>query len=65
MCALVWDGGLGVDDMRHNQPMHLTCAFVSKESIMLEWSLAPRNIRHGGRSLGSRLQVMGKFVRQL
>ncbi len=45
------------------KPMHLACAFVLKESIVFDSSPVPCNVRHGGRSLRGRLQVMGRSVR--
>ena len=47
-----------------NKPMHQTGALVLKESIVFVRSLVPCHGRYRGRSLRSRLQVMGGTVRQ-
>ena len=47
------------------KPMHLSGAVVLKEFIVLVLSLVPCNVRHSGRSLRGRLQVMGRSVRRL
>ena len=48
---------------RPNKPMHLSGAVVLKEFIVFVWSLVPCNVRLTGRSLGGRLQLMGRSVR--
>jgi hypothetical protein len=51
--------------MLPNKPMHLAGAFVLKEFIVFVRSLVPCVDQLAGRPLGSRLQVMGRSVRQL
>ena len=45
------------------KPMHQTGAVVLKECIVFVPSQIPCNVWHPGRSLTSRLQVMGRSVR--
>ena len=45
-----------------NKPMHQTGALVSKECIVFVRSQAFCHAQHFGRSLRSRLQVMGESV---